>query len=148
MSVPRGTSNTNARGSAESRRRRKWVLEEFGNGVVCRCSTCPVWLTDETLTIDRYPVPGADGGTYRRDNIRPQCMPCASHQGGKMSAQRRPTIKAKSLVRTRPGGRVYRVVSITNDWAKLGLAKHPQASTTLPCTMQWRRIADLVRVTV
>lgn len=86
----RGTSNTNARGSAASRRiRKRWLLEQFGDGETCVCSTCPVVLTFDTLTVDRYPVPGVDGGTYRRGNIRPQCAGCASKQGGEMSQARR-----------------------------------------------------------
>ena len=78
MTVRRGTTNRNDRGSAESRRiRRQWLLDNFGDGTTCRCSTCPTILTAETLTVDRHPVAGADGGTYRRGNIRPQCAPCA-----------------------------------------------------------------------
>lgn len=86
----RGTSNTNSRGSAASRRiRKRWLLKTFGDGETCLCSTCPTVLTFDTLTVDRYPIPGVDGGTYRRGNIRPQCQPCASKQGGDMSKERK-----------------------------------------------------------
>lgn len=86
----RGTSNTNVRGSAESRRiRKRWLLKTFGDGTTCVCSTCPTVLTFDTITVDRYPLAGVDGGTYRRGNIRPQCQPCASKQGGDMSRERR-----------------------------------------------------------
>lgn len=87
---PRGTSNTNDRGNAETRRRRKaWLLEQFGNGKRARCSTCPTWLTFDTVTVDRWPVAGCEGGRYVRGNIRPQCSPCACSQGGHLGAARR-----------------------------------------------------------
>lgn len=77
MPVTRGTSNSNSRGSSEDRRRRrKYVIDTFGDGVVARCSFdgCTVMLTVDTVTIDRI-VPGALGGRYTRDNIRPACGP-------------------------------------------------------------------------
>ncbi|AIM50398.1 hypothetical protein PBI_OMNICRON_65 [Mycobacterium phage Omnicron] len=90
MTTHRGTSNTNARGSAASRRRRKqWLLDTFGDGTTCTCSTCPEVLTFDTITVDRYPVAGVDGGRYVRGNIRPQCALCASRQGASMSHTRR-----------------------------------------------------------
>lgn len=58
-STRRGTTNRNARGSAaDRRRRREWLVAEFGDGTVVVCSTCPVVLTVDTVTADRYPVPG------------------------------------------------------------------------------------------
>ena len=33
----------------------------------------------ETVTVDRYPIPGCMGGTYVRGNIRPAC---ATHNYG------------------------------------------------------------------
>lgn len=54
----------------------------FGDGVTVKCSTCPTMLDIVTLTIDRYPIPGCQGGTYRRGNIRPMCGPCNSALGG------------------------------------------------------------------
>lgn len=96
MTVRRGTSNTNARGSsADRQRRRQFLLDEFGDGITCTCSTCPTVLNADTVTVDRYPVAGIDCGTYRRDNIRPQCGTCASSQGGKLAASRR-RLKAAS----------------------------------------------------
>lgn len=89
MTRPRGTSNANQRGSSYSRRiRKQWLLDTFGDGVKAKCSHCPEVLDSETLTVDRI-VPGIEGGTYRRDNIRPSCMKCASKQGGDMSCERR-----------------------------------------------------------
>lgn len=76
MSVRRGTSNTNVRGSAEARRRRKnYLLVKFGDGVTVQCSHCPEILDFITLTVDRI-TPGARGGTYERHNIRPSCGSC------------------------------------------------------------------------
>lgn len=117
----RGTSNSNDRGSAEQRRRRKaWLIEVYrsdlvalrttwGDGVVetrfykpetaaallglrlgfqseilpaCRCYCCGQLLIAETVTVDRI-IPGCQGGTYARNNIRPACAFCNSSTGGK-----------------------------------------------------------------
>jgi hypothetical protein len=99
----RGTTNGNARGGSQDRRRRReWLVITFranedlrviqlyhgalnvgvnvGDGEpACRCG---VLLTADTLTVDRV-VPGCQGGTYRRDNIRPSCQPCASSTGAR-----------------------------------------------------------------
>jgi hypothetical protein len=77
VAVTRGTSNTNARGSSEDRRRRRrFLLETFGDGTTALCSfdDCTILLTFETVTVDRI-LPGALGGRYTRDNIRPACGP-------------------------------------------------------------------------
>mgnify|MGYP003576165398 CR=1 FL=1 len=118
MTTKRGTSNGNASGSAEDRRRRKaWLLEtyaadtkawvyQFFDGAIeavepgalhvrawlepyilrqdilaCRCYRCGKLLIFETLTVDRI-IPGCQGGTYRRNNIRPACGKCNSETGG------------------------------------------------------------------
>lgn len=47
----------------------------------CRCYRCGHLLTLETMTVDRI-VPGCQGGTYRRTNIRPACSGCNSTTGG------------------------------------------------------------------
>jgi 5-methylcytosine-specific restriction endonuclease McrA len=81
----RGTSNRNARGSSYDRRARKrFLLDKFGDGESVWCYRCPTRLTFDTVTVDRI-IPGRDGGTYRRDNIRPACAPCNSETGGKLS---------------------------------------------------------------
>lgn len=105
----RGTTNQNVRGNVtDRRRRREWLVETFradvdladdsglqievprGEGVpAARCSTCPTLLTVDTVQVDRYPVPGCEGGTYRRDNIRPHCGPCSERSGGELGAARR-----------------------------------------------------------
>lgn len=94
MTVERGTTNRNARGSSyERRRRRQWLIDTFGDGVTVMCSLrsyagCLGMLTVETVTADRI-VPGIEGGTYRRDNIRPACGPCNSSTGGHLGNTRR-----------------------------------------------------------
>jgi 5-methylcytosine-specific restriction endonuclease McrA len=83
----RGTTNRNVRGSAESRRRRKvWLLQTFGDGQVAECSFCSRLVDFDSITVDRFPTPGCQGGTYRRDNIRPACGPCNSTHGGALRA--------------------------------------------------------------
>lgn len=85
----RGTSNQNARGSSRDRRRRRqWLLDTFGNGVTCPCHFCGELVDDSTITVDRI-VPGADGGRYTRDNIRPACSGCNTLEGAKLGARRR-----------------------------------------------------------
>lgn len=86
MSGRRGTTNSNSRGSAADRlARRRWLLSPesgwTGNGssVVCAFPECQEVLDVDTVTVDRWPVPGAMDGTYARDNIRPAC---ATHNYG------------------------------------------------------------------
>lgn len=56
---------------------------ELGTGFpVCRCYRCGCLLDDSTVTVDRI-KPGCQGGTYRRQNIRPACGPCNSETGGR-----------------------------------------------------------------
>lgn len=101
----RGTSNKNERGGSEDRRkRREWLVMTYradvdlleitvsairrylgvphGQGApACRCYRCGTLLTVETVTADRI-IPGCQGGTYRRNNIRPACGTCNSITGG------------------------------------------------------------------
>jgi hypothetical protein len=102
----RGTTNGNARGGSDDRRRRReWLVQTFranedlmvlelyhGSLVVgvnpgaegaepaCRCYRCGQLLTADTLTVDRI-IPGCQGGTYARNNIRPACGRCNSSTG-------------------------------------------------------------------
>lgn len=123
----RGTSNGNAAGSSEDRRRRKaWLVETYradvdlketafmtfatplGEGTpACRCYRCGTLLTVETVTVDRI-IPGALGGTYARNNIRPACAPCNTHTGAKLGASRRkkacPSCGGRSRYRRRING--------------------------------------------
>lgn len=109
----RGTSNKNERGSSYSRRsRRVWLVLTYASNVpgYCRCYRCgrllfnpdaePA-LTDQhiliygtqtmsaqALTVDRI-IPGCQGGTYRRNNIRPACGGCNSETGGALASRGR-----------------------------------------------------------
>lgn len=91
----RGTSNGNAAGSAKDRRaRRAWLLATFraDDGTVpCMAEIhhedCPGTVDEDTLTVGRI-VPGIDGGTYRRDNIRPEYGLCNSRHGGGLRRNR------------------------------------------------------------
>lgn len=78
-----GRKGGDDRGSAEDRRRRKrFLLDTWGDGTTTRCEFCRCVLTFETLTVDRFPIPGRAGGRYTRDNIRPACGPCNSEDRG------------------------------------------------------------------
>ncbi|PJE24760.1 MAG: hypothetical protein CK431_04515 [Mycobacterium sp.] len=86
-------THANTRGNTRRRRNRKlWLLSPEsgfgGDGVTVPCSTCPTILTYETLTVDRYPVMGIDGGTYQRGNIRPTRAPCNCGHGARVGRQR------------------------------------------------------------
>lgn len=63
------------------------MLVTFGDGTTCVCSFdgCDVVLTYETLTVDRWPIPGCKGGRYIRTNVRPACGFCNSSDGGNLS---------------------------------------------------------------
>lgn len=94
MSRPRGTTNRNARGSSSDRKaRRTWLLNTFGDGLSAPCAYCGEPVTDSTITVDRWPVTGADGGTYVRGNIRPACARCNSSEGGKLGNMRKAMAK-------------------------------------------------------
>jgi 5-methylcytosine-specific restriction endonuclease McrA len=87
----RGTSNRNVRGNTLDRaRRRAYLVQAFesdqGPGT-CRCFRCGDLLTVDTVTVDRV-IPGCQGGTYRRENIRPACSDCNSEVGGRIRAVR------------------------------------------------------------
>jgi hypothetical protein len=79
--------------------RRLWLLSPesgwTGNGqaVLCAFPECEEVLTVDTVTVDRWPLAGALGGTYARDNIRPAC---ARHNygGGSMVARLKAVMEA------------------------------------------------------
>ena len=52
------------------------MLTEYGNGITADCVGCRIPLTIDTATMDRFPIPGKWGGTYRRGNVRPMCVDC------------------------------------------------------------------------
>lgn len=87
--MARSTTNRNARGGSKDRRvRKQWLLDTFGDGVKADCVFCGEPQDVNTVSPDRI-IPGCEGGTYRRGNIRPACVPCQSSTGGKLGAQRR-----------------------------------------------------------
>lgn len=84
--MSRGTTNRNARGNTKDREaRRAYLLRVYesseGPGT-CRCYRCGKLLYAHHITVDRI-IPGARGGTYRRNNIRPACAECNSATGAK-----------------------------------------------------------------
>lgn len=65
---------------------RRWILHKFGDGTQAPCAGCGEMLTNDTMTIDRWPIPGRDGGQYWRNNIRPMCHPCNTSHVGESAA--------------------------------------------------------------
>lgn len=91
----RSTSNGNSTGSSYTRRRRRqWLVDTYGDGTTCVCSFegCEAVLTVDNVSVDRYPIPGIEGGTYRRDNIRPSCLPCNTKHGSALGVARKKEI--------------------------------------------------------
>lgn len=56
----------------------------------CRCYRCGELLSVHTVSPDRI-IPGCQGGTYRRNNIRPACLRCQSVTGNEIKARMRAT---------------------------------------------------------
>jgi 5-methylcytosine-specific restriction endonuclease McrA len=95
----RGTSNTNSRGSAADRRRRKcWMLSWFGDGISCQCFSCAKVLMYSTLEPDRI-IPGVLGGTYARGNLRPICGDCNKRSGNAVRALIRAKVPKRTILR-------------------------------------------------
>lgn len=97
---PRGrvrtSTNRNDRGSSYDRRARKrWLLTNFGDGTVCPCAFCGCDLTFNSITVDRI-TPACEGGTYRRDNIRPACWKCNTEDGQALGQARKNAKNAAS----------------------------------------------------
>lgn len=70
----KGRAGGDHRGGAPDRRRRKhWMLTEFGDGTTCACVHCGSALTFETLEADRI-IPGLP--CYAAWNIQPSCRRC------------------------------------------------------------------------
>jgi hypothetical protein len=66
------------RGNATSRRRRKrWMLAAFGDGITAPCVHCGAALTYDTIEADRI-IPG---GPYARYNVQPSCRACNARRG-------------------------------------------------------------------
>lgn len=89
MTIP---DSRNQRGNTKDRRvRRQWLLDTFGDGKEAQCAfdNCSTMLTFNTITVDRFPIPGIEGGRYIRGNIRPACGYHNSKDGGEIAMQRR-----------------------------------------------------------
>lgn len=123
MTTHRGTTNRNDRGNTEDRRRRReWLVATYRADVdavlvsgqllafprvkgishpdqqpACRCYRCGELLTEDTVTVDRI-IPGCQGGTYRRSNIRPSCAGCNSETGAELGNARRAAKRPRELV--------------------------------------------------
>lgn len=84
----RGNGGPDLRGNSKDRKRRKeWLLQEFGDGTTCDCAfECGTVLTYDTVTADRYPISGKEGGRYVRGNIRPACIGCNAADGQRIKA--------------------------------------------------------------
>ena len=74
-------SNGPDRGNSYARRARKHhLLSTYGDGHTVDCTYCGTELNFDSVTSDRV-IPGADGGSYRRDNLVPACKPCNLSRG-------------------------------------------------------------------
>lgn len=84
MSVQKSSRVRDLRGSNSDRRARKlWLLSAYGDGELTTCFRCAVPLDYETVTADRI-RPGAYGGRYVRENLRPACTPCQTETGNEI----------------------------------------------------------------
>lgn len=75
------TPGYDKRGSAQARRRRRvWLMSPAagfgGNLASVPCYHCKHLLGPADMEVDRFPICGHDGGSYRRDNIVPSCRYC------------------------------------------------------------------------
>lgn len=73
------------RGSAANRRaRRAWLLSPVsgfgGDGKTVPCFHCGEPLGALAFEVDRFPVCGHMGGSYRRDNVVPSCRFCNTNR--------------------------------------------------------------------
>lgn len=92
--MARGTTNKNVTGSSyDRRRRRQWLLDQFGDGTVAACKLrcskqCERTVDIHTLSVNRV-VPGCEGGKYTRDNIEPACAACNTLDGALLGVARK-----------------------------------------------------------
>ena len=99
MTARGGTSNSNSRGSADDRRRRKsWLLAWHGDGISCLCFLCGKALLYSALQADRI-IPGILGGSYARGNIRPACGPCNRLAGNLVKRWMREGVSRREIIR-------------------------------------------------
>lgn len=91
MGLSRSITGNDHRGSSYDRRaRREWLVSPAapwgGDGDKVPCWECGAMLTAKTMHVDRI-IPGEEGGTYRRNNIRPHCPTCSHRQGARRTAE-------------------------------------------------------------
>lgn len=102
----RGTSNNRAPGRGSKRQRaarKQWLLDTFGDGTLAPCSLkihpeCPGVVGLDTVTVDRFPIPGCEGGTYHHGNIRPACGKCNQLHGSQMGVTRQRQKRAMPIL--------------------------------------------------
>ena len=91
------SSNSNERGSSYDRRRRRaWLVETFGlrnargriAWVVCHHCGRRMRASAGVWEVDRFPVCGHAGGSYRRGNIVISCPDCNKRCASSHSACR------------------------------------------------------------
>lgn len=84
---PRRTEG-DRRGNVTDRKRRKlWLIDTFGDGMLVACRFCWTTVDYAGLCVDRI-VPGHLGGKYVRDNIQPSCSLCQARQGAQITNAR------------------------------------------------------------
>jgi hypothetical protein len=139
----RGTVHANQRGNAADRRaRRDWLVREYGNDGITLCWRCDVPTLPDEITIDRYPVPGCDGGRYVRGNIRPACALCNSEAGGRTrSTVPGPTRTERTMPddEARPGARYDVDAAIATTFRNVASATDTASTKALEYS---RHIAD------
>ncbi|MGH7792059.1 MAG: HNH endonuclease [Thermodesulfobacteriota bacterium] len=62
------------------RQLREYLLDKYGDGERVRCFNCGIFLTADTVTVDRI-KPGSKGGRYTKNNVQPLCQPCNQLKG-------------------------------------------------------------------
>lgn len=67
----------------DRRRRRAWLIETYKiSPAMVECYHCQQRMrASGPWEVDRFPIPGRDGGTYRRDNIVISCRDCNRGKG-------------------------------------------------------------------
>lgn len=84
-----------------------WFVLPKGLGrPACRCFRCGKLVTYETMEVDRI-KPGADGGTYARNNIRPVCPGCNKKIEGEARRKRNAKRKRRNEARRRARAETY-----------------------------------------
>jgi 5-methylcytosine-specific restriction endonuclease McrA len=132
MTVTRGTTNRNERGTASTRRALKcWMLGVFGDGITAPCAFCGRQLLYSQMTKDRFPLAGRKGGKYRRGNVRPACMSCNASEGARQAALERTERKVRlerrnALRRARYAEK--RAQSLAEGSGAVGAHEHPTAA--------------------